>query len=452
MLSLPSLMKGNVRQESFAFGDNFHFPVDALQTHHNISRSFTEYEFFNVSYLCPGSNSFISSATRNGELMVVKIIKKNIKNSAIAEEELHLELQLLSKIDHPNIITIKGAGNTPRSFIAVEHLGGGTLDQGILSGEGSLLKSVSKKSSSLKLSVLLPIAKQLVSALKYLHEDLHPMAMIIHRGDIRPHMLKILLFKTDVIVIDLKPENIGFTADKTLKLFDFGLAACVRKKLFANEAYKMTGFTGTMAYMAPEVALRKPYNEKVDIYSFGIILWQMLTGETPFDGMSKAVYMERVALGGLRPSIPRDVPKDLTMLIQQCWDQDPKRRPSCTVILAALDGLINASIDNSGGLLSFIPRLFSRKVCKIVPDDFSATVSDITIPYPELSFDESTVDEFSIVRKDSFCGSRNISPPSNNCIHNSTSALSLQQTPTNPIMKLSSLKRRTIRRKRSPRK
>jgi len=64
-----------------------------------------------------------------------------------------------------------------------------------------------------------------------------------------------------VIVIDLKPENIGFRADKKLKFFVFGLAACVRKKVFANEVYKM------MAYVVP-VTLRKPYNEKVDINSF----------------------------------------------------------------------------------------------------------------------------------------------------------------------------------------
>jgi serine/threonine protein kinase len=182
MLSLPSLSKVNISHESFSFGGDFRFPVADLPTQQNISHSFTEYEFFNVSYLCPGSNSFLSSATRNGELMVVKIIKKNLKNSFIAEEELYLEMHLLSKIDHPNIITIKGAGITPRSFIAVEHLGGGTLKQFIDSGEGTLLKSSFKKIPSLKSSIL-PIAQQLVSALKYLHEDLHPTAMVIHRGD-----------------------------------------------------------------------------------------------------------------------------------------------------------------------------------------------------------------------------------------------------------------------------
>jgi len=204
----------------------------------------------------------------------------------------------------------------------------------------------------------------------------------------------------------------------------------------------MTGFTGTLAYMAPEVALRKPYNEKVDIYSFGIILWQMVTGETPFDGMSKATYIERVVMGGLRPSIPREVPKDLATLMQQCWDEDPKRRPSCMAILAALDGLMYA-LDNSGGLLSFIPKLFSRSsnVSKIVPNDTS------TEPLlPEVSSDESilVLSELSTLKTESnstICSNLNASP-SNVFLPNSTPT-NIQQTRTAPT--ISSIKRRKFR-------
>jgi len=269
------------------------------------------------------------------------MLKKNLKHGQIAEQELNLEMHLLSKINHPNIIAIKGAGKSPRSFIAVEHLAGGTLDQmlegeTIGNGNSQKIKGVSK----ISLKACLSMSKQLVSALKYLHEDLHPLATVIHR--------------------DLKPQNIGFDVDRNLKLFDFGLAACVKRKVFANEAYKMTGFTGTLAYMAPEVALRKPYNEKVDIYSFGIILWQMVTGETPFDGMNKATYIERVVMGGLRPSIPREVPKDLATLMQQCWDEDPKRRPSCTAILDVLEDILKSLTSRTGFLSSLIPKMFSR--------------------------------------------------------------------------------------------
>jgi serine/threonine protein kinase len=60
--------------------------------------------------------------------------------------------------------------------------------------------------------------------------------------------------------------------------------ACVRKRAQSTDTYKMSGNTGTLIYMAPEVALNKPYTEKVDIYSFGIILWQLASGVVPFSG------------------------------------------------------------------------------------------------------------------------------------------------------------------------
>mmetsp|Transcript_5094 Transcript_5094/g.7552 ORF Transcript_5094/g.7552 Transcript_5094/m.7552 type:complete len:427 (-) Transcript_5094:377-1657(-) len=405
--SSPSVLTSSLSSDdnfdlSTVEGD-FHFPLKAFRTTRHISRSITECEFNDVTYLGSGSNSFVYTAVKNGEFMVVKMLKKNLKHGEIAEQELNLEMHLLTKITHPNIIAIKGAGKNPRSFIAVEHLAGGTLDQMLEGDAGS--SQIKKSVNKIALKACLSISKQLVSALKYLHEDLHPLATVIHR--------------------DLKPQNIGFDADRNLKLFDFGLAACVRKKVFANETYKMTGFTGTLAYMAPEVALRKPYNEKVDVYSFGIILWQMVTGETPFDGMGKAAYIERVVMGGLRPSIPRDVPKDLATLMQQCWDADPKRRPSCTAILASLDIVIEA-FEKRGSILSFFPRLFSRNSSnKIVPNDsFMSTVTDITIPI--YSESEWSTDECSL--------------------HNSTSPSNFPRT---SLIKQSSLNRRKKYRTRS---
>jgi len=155
----------------------------------------------------------------------------------------------------------------------------------------------------------------------------------------------------------LKPQNIGFTTDGCLKLFDFGLAACVKKRVCTAEVYEMTGYTGTLAYMAPEVALNQPYSEKVDIYSFGMILWQMLSGEVPFLDVCREDYMQQVVLDGQRPAIPRfpscrDVKdwdkekehqqwKGLVQLIQLCWDPEPSYRPTAAALMAALELIIS---------------------------------------------------------------------------------------------------------------
>jgi len=84
-----------------------------------------------------------------------------------------------------------------------------------------------------------------------------------------------------------------------LKLFDFGLAVCVKKNRTHDTTYRMTGNTGSLAYMAPEVALRKPYNEKVDVYSFAILLWQMLSGMELYLDVACANFVDQVVLGGL---------------------------------------------------------------------------------------------------------------------------------------------------------
>lgn len=114
----------------------------------------------------------------------------------------------------------------------------------------------------------------------------------------------------------------------------------VKKRVHQNVSYDMTGNTGTLVYMAPEVALRKPYTEKVDIYSFGVILWQLTSGEVPFATMKKDEYMARVVHNGYRLKVGSHVPSQLSDLIQSCWDVNPAKRPSCEEILFVLDTLV----------------------------------------------------------------------------------------------------------------
>ena len=137
---------------------------------------------------------------------------------------------------------------------------------------------------------------------------------------------------------DLKPENIGFAADGTLKIFDFGLMTAIAKPAGSGqEAYVMTGKTGSLRYMAPEVYLNLPYNEKVDVYSFGMILYQLMSNKVPFDGFSRRDLEEKVVNGGYRPVMDSHWPTSLQSLISRCWATDHALRPAFSEILTELE-------------------------------------------------------------------------------------------------------------------
>ena len=90
----------------------------------------------------------------------------------------------------------------------------------------------------------------------------------------------------------------------------------------------MSGMAGSKRFMAPEVCNGLPYNEKVDVYSFAVVLWEICTLRKPFAGMSVADHYREVIVGGLRPPLDPRWPARLVNLLQECWHEDPDRRPS----------------------------------------------------------------------------------------------------------------------------
>lgn len=103
----------------------------------------------------------------------------------------------------------------------------------------------------------------------------------------------------------------------------------------------MTGMTGSLRYMAPETALRKPYTEKVDVYSFGILVWQMARDRVPFKGFNKDEFLKNVSLEGERPKLDSSWPSSFSNLLTRCWHQDPLQRPSFASIVEELDRMIH---------------------------------------------------------------------------------------------------------------
>lgn len=130
---------------------------------------------------------------------------------------------------------------------------------------------------------------------------------------------------------DLKSANILLDESYTAKLADFGLS---RLKAVRSG---MTGNCGTVQWMAPEVLCSEHYAEPADVYSFGIILWEMLTQECPYEGLTPIQCALSVLNQNMRPVVPDWCPQPFSDLINGCVDRDPQSRPTFTAILAALD-------------------------------------------------------------------------------------------------------------------
>lgn len=143
----------------------------------------------------------------------------------------------------------------------------------------------------------------------------------------------------------MKPDNIGFKEDGTLKLFDFGLAVCVRVRHYLAMSYDMSGNTGSLRYMAPEVAKNLAYTEKVDVYSYGIVLWQMARESLPFAGLNKREFIKRVVEKGERPPIDPEWPPDFSRILEWCWQTDPMARPTFAVVVAEINTILMNDLD-----------------------------------------------------------------------------------------------------------
>jgi len=141
-----------------------------------------------------------------------------------------------------------------------------------------------------------------------------------------------------IIHRDLKPANLLVDSNMTVKVTDFGFAENVKADRYLLDK---RGPKGTALYMAPEVMRQEKFNEKADVYSYGLILWELLTGEELFPQYEDLdPFYQAICFDHERPTPPPDTPRSLEQLMRKCWDPEPQVRPSFGEIISSLDEII----------------------------------------------------------------------------------------------------------------
>lgn len=223
-------------------------------------------------------------------------VEEDAELASQLEKQFNTEVVTLSRLQHRNVIKLVGACTSPPVFCVItEFLSGGSLR--------SFLHKQEHK--SLPLDKIISVGLDIAHGMGYVHSQ-----GIVHR--------------------DVKPENIIFDGD-CAKIVDFGIAC--------EEAYcdPLANDPGTFRWMAPEMMKHKPYGRKVDVYSFGLILWEMLTGSVPYEDLTPFQAAFAVFDKNVRPAIPATCPAALRVLIEQCWALQADKRPEFWQIVQLLD-------------------------------------------------------------------------------------------------------------------
>jgi len=214
----------------------------------------------------------------------------------VIKEDVLKELSIMSLVQHPNLVKCYGGITRDNRMIIVQEL-----------MQCNLADVLAETSIKLDTGNVLFIALQAANGIHFLHHHCN----MIHR--------------------DLKSPNILVTATDSIeaKVTDFGASRVL------NRRSAMTGNVGTVAWIAPEVFGQKKYNEKCDVYSFGIILWELLSRKIPFSHMNSFAIPMGV-IKGERPPLKKEYNPGLVKLIKECWADKPTKRPAFSQIIATL--------------------------------------------------------------------------------------------------------------------
>jgi eukaryotic-like serine/threonine-protein kinase len=232
---------------------------------------------------------------RDGTLAAIKVPHPEAEFDPIFHDRFRREIEIGSRLQHPSIRKIFPTPEASRLYMAMEWL------------DGRLLRQALAEEGSMRMEDAVSICLELLDALHYMHSH-----GVVHR--------------------DLKPENIMLEAANRsdaqdhIKIIDFGIASCdgSRRLTFG----KLSRVMGSPDYISPEQVKNKRGDARSDLYASGVILYEMLTGETPFHGANPFAVMNARLVSTPRPpsDINRDIPSHLDAVILRALERDPNHR------------------------------------------------------------------------------------------------------------------------------
>ncbi|KAK1432522.1 hypothetical protein QVD17_09419 [Tagetes erecta] len=247
-----------------------------------------------------GSYGEVYHADWNGtEVAVKKFLDQDFSGAALAE--FRREVRIMQRLRHPNVVLFMGAVTRPPNLsIITEFL-----------PRGSLYRIIHRPQCQIDEKRRIKMALDVAKGMNCLHTSI---PTIVHR--------------------DLKSPNLLVDEDWNVKVCDFGLS-----RLKHNTFLSSKSTAGTPEWMAPEVLRNENSNEKCDVYSFGVILWELATLRLPWSGMNPMQVVGAVGFQNRRLDIPKDVDPLVGRIIWECWQTDPNLRPSFAQLTVALKPL-----------------------------------------------------------------------------------------------------------------
>lgn len=277
-----------------------------------------------------GSLGRVYEAKFQGQKVAVKMLRKALVGKDFYES-LFQELKMLSSAQHPNIVGFRGAiVEKDHRAIIMEFC-----------DKGDLFQFLHDHTVQIDYVKVIEILEGIAKALLYLHER-----NLVHR--------------------DLKSLNVLLMEDWSVKVADIGLSDIKHSNRVCSAQL------GTPFYLAPEVMEQETFSPASDVYSFGMIMWEMFTRKVPFTDLNPHQAALAVIMNDKRPEIPTYVPSRYSDLIQACWQKDPSARPTMPHILQTLSqlkqlGIPRLELDRSNsGLYQKKTRVFAFQAKDVV--------------------------------------------------------------------------------------